>query len=278
MTNLIVGFFKIALIIASPFITILILQKGWFFKFRTFDKMKPIPKETFYKPRSWFKLLFYDFPKQWALDLINYDPNEFREFGLHLIAGEQGTGKTIFVTWFLMELQKQYPKLKIRTNYNFALEDGPIEKWQDLVMFNNGIYGQVDVLDEIQNWFSSLQSKDFPPEMLSEISQQRKQHKMIIGTGQVFNRMAKPIREQVKFLYEPTTYFGVLTIVRKYKPNLDEHASVKKMKLVKLFIIVQNKELRENFDTYKKIVDLSKGGFYDRNWKDNDVVVNVPGT
>ena len=82
-------------------------------------------------------------------------------------------------------------------------------------MEQNGIYGEIDVLDEIQNWFNSLQSKDFPPEMLTEITQQRKQTKMILGTSQVFSRLAKPIREQTYMLYEPTTLFWLFNICKK---------------------------------------------------------------
>ena len=121
----------------------------------------------------------------------------------------------------LLRYQKMYPKLKIKTNYYYEFENAHIGHWKDVVNGTNGIYGEIDVLDEIQNWFNSLQSKDFPPEMLTEITQQRKQTKMIIGTSQVFSRIAKPIREQTYMLYEPSTLFGCITFVRKYDITTD---------------------------------------------------------
>lgn len=125
-------------------------------------------------------------PFQIVEDMYNRQDYEFTENGLHLIVGEQGSGKTITLVYLLMKYKKQFPNMKIRTNMNYLYEDGHIESWRDLVFINNGIYGQIDVLDEIQNWFNSLESKDFPVEMFSEISQQRKQRKAIFGTSQVW--------------------------------------------------------------------------------------------
>ncbi len=112
-------------------------------------------------------------------------------------------------------------------------------------MEQNGIYGEIDVLDEIQNWFNSLQSKDFPPEMLTEITQQRKQTKMILGTSQVFSRLAKPIREQTYMLYEPTTLFGCLTFVRKYEIETNADGLADNKKYRGCFFFIQNEELRK---------------------------------
>ena len=135
---------------------------------------------------SILKRIVIDFPRQFVLDAFNRDPDNFREYGVHIIAGKQGSGKSITLTYMLLRYQQMYPKLKIKTNYYYEFENAHIGHWKDVVNGTNGIYGEIDVLDEIQNWFNSLQSKDFPVEMLTEITQQRKQTKMIIGTSQVF--------------------------------------------------------------------------------------------
>lgn len=144
---------------------------------------------------------------------------------------------------------------------NYLHQDGEINHWKELVQNDNGIYGQVEVLDEIQTWFSSLQSKDFPPEMITEISQQRKQRKMIIGTAQVFSRIAKPIREQTTFVYLPVTMFGCFTWVRVSKPRYwdDEKQTFKHY--IKHYFFIHTKEVRDAFDTYKKIEKYKADGF-----------------
>ena len=205
--------------------------------------------------------LFVKLPQRMALDRLTLDPNIFKPFGLWLICGKQGCGKTMLLTYMLRKYQHIYPRLKVKTNYNYTFEDGQIDHWRDLIDSNNGIYGEIDVIDEIHSWFSSLQSKDFPPEMLSDVSQQRKQRKLIIGTAQVFTRCAKPIREQTYRVFEPHTLFGCLTVVRELIPQLDDAGNVIKYHLVRFFCFVHDEELRNSYDTFKRIQNLAASGF-----------------
>lgn len=223
-------------------------------------KMAKLPKKI-----SAFKRLFVLFPRQIVNDLFNRQDYEFLENGFHLFVGEQGSGKTITLVYMLLQMQKKYPKMLVRTNMGYKYENGTINSWKDLVFKNNGIYGQIDVIDEVQNWFNSLQSKDFPPEMFSEITQQRKQRKCIYGTSQVWGRVAKPIREQVAFVYKPCTIFGCLTIVRKFKPNVDDEGTIDKLEPRGMFFFIHNAEIRNAFDTYKKIQVQSLKGYKSEN-------------
>lgn len=219
-------------------------------------KRAKLPKKI-----SIFKRLFILFPRQIVNDMFSRQDYEFFESGFHLFVGEQGSGKTITLVYMLLQMQKKYPKMQVRTNMGYKYENGVINSWKDLVFKNNGIYGQIDVIDEVQNWFNSLQSKDFPPEMFSEITQQRKQRKCIYGTSQVWGRVAKPIREQVTYVYTPCTILGCLTIVRKFKPNVDDEGTIDKLESRGMFFFIHNKEIRNAFDTYKKIQVQSLKGF-----------------
>lgn len=236
----------------------------WFCYYRLVKKMEFPRSISEYKPIGLFKRLFYQFPKMFWLDRFNRIPGEFQEYGLHLICGEQGSGKTTSVVDLLMNRwKKQYPLLKVYTNLDYKYEDGPITHWKDLLSDerSNGKYGVVNVIDEIQSWFSSLQSKDFPPEMLGEISQQRKQRKCIVGTAQVFGRVAKPIREQTSFVYLPFTIAGCLTVVRVSKPIYYDEQTFTFKKFIKTFFFVHTPKLRNAFDTYKRIEKYANEGF-----------------
>ena len=46
-----------------------------------------------------------------------------------------------------------------------------------------------------------------------EVSQQRKQRKHIVGTSQVYMRMAKPLREQIKMLFFVRIFFTVYNLI-----------------------------------------------------------------
>lgn len=264
--------FKWVLILLSPLITavlLVLLNSFGFFLFYRFIKKMPVPKRSQPLPKKQGVLyrLFWAFPRQLMIDFFERNPDEFREYGLHMIVGEQGSGKTTALVERLIWLQKEYPLAKVRTNMGYSEEMAPLEHWKDLVHNDNGIFGQIEVLDEIQTWFSSLQSKDFPPEMLTEISQQRKQRKMIFGTAQVFGRIAKPIREQTTFVYLPITFFGALTWVRVSKPRYYDEEKQRFKHYIRHYFFVHNKQIREAFDTYKKIEKYKSEGFKEENFR-----------
>lgn len=262
--------FKMILIILSPVLIIVTIDAILVLLHIIMEIKKGkkiIKSESKYKKTSIFKKIIIQFPKQLALDIVNRNPNHFREYGLHMFCGEQGCGKTVAVVEMLHRMKEIYPKVKIRTNMGYKYEDEPIYSWRQLVKNENGEFGQIEVIDEIQAWFSSMESKDFPPEMLTEISQQRKQRKMIVGTAQVFSRIAKPIREQTTFVYIPMTILGCLTIVRKTKPQYwDDEKQVFK-RYIGTYFFVHTDKIREAYDTYKKIERYSKKGFKVPEWR-----------
>ena len=238
-------------------------------------------KEGKYKLRPLFLRLFIDLPKIFVYDFMTRDPDAFPDYGVHIIAGKQGCGKTLTMTYLLREYQKKYPKLKVKSNYCYSNEDYPIMHWKDIIDSDNGIYGEVDAIDELQNWFSSMQSKDFPPEMLQEVTQQRKQRKIILGTSQVFNRLSKQLREQTYLLYEPHTFLGCFTLVVKFEPVIKaDSATTTEKKFRGCFCFVHTQELRDSYDTYKKIQRIAEEGFVPNPLTSSDnsssVVVNFP--
>ena len=224
-------------------------------------KKEHIPKKGEWKKSSIFKRLTWEFPIQFIDDIRNSQDYEFKEYGVHIVCGEQGSGKTTTVVYLLNKWRKLYPELKVSSNMDYLHEVSPITHWKDVVNSNNGVLGKVEVIDEIQTWFSSNQSKDFPPEMLQEVSQQRKQRKAIIGTAQVFSRMSKPLREQTHFVYLPMTLFGCITIVRKSHVKYWNDEKQTFSRYTGYFMFVHNKEIRDAFDTYKKIEKYSQDGF-----------------
>ena len=218
-----------------------------------------------YKPRNIFLKVFYDFPVRLVEDWFNYNPDDFNYYyGFWLFAGEQGSGKSIAMAEFLRRIKQQYPKCVVRSNIDISFQDSRIDSAEDLVFNNNGSWGQVEAIDEIQNWFNSSESRSFPPELIQEICQQRKQFKMIVGTSQCFNRVALPLRQQVNYLCKPMTIFGAFTIVRVYKPQVAEDGTIKHLRRYKTYCFVHDEELRNSYDTREKVKRLSLKGFKPR--------------
>ena len=245
--------------LVAPFI----ISTAFWWLYYVVIKKKPIIKNELgkYKEHSKLRRLFIDFPQRLALDRIETDPNTFKEYGMHLVCGEQGSGKTTCCAYLARKMKKQYPKLKIRSNFECKIQDFPLTDWKQLTLDTNGIYGELDIIDEVQNWFSSNASKNFPPDMLTVITQQRKVRRCILATSQIFTRVAKPIRENTYLMYYPFTIAGAITFVRVYRPVLDSEGYLTEKKLKKFFFFVHDKELRELFDSYKTICSLAESGF-----------------
>ncbi len=213
------------------------------------------------KKHSIFKRLFIDLPKRISDDMYERDPEQFAYKGLVIFEGRQGNGKTIAMIEFARNMQKEFPKAKCLSNLNYKYQDEELNDWTKLVDYTNDKYGVIAILDETQNWFSSNQSKDFPPEMLEVITQNRKNKRIILGTAQNFYLLAKAIRSQATEVRRCTTLFGALTIVRRVEPILNSEGNVTEWKHRGMYFFVHDKKLRESYDTYYVIESLRKSGF-----------------
>lgn len=217
------------------------------------------------KKQSFLKRLLIDFPRRLVKDMLTRDPYEFKETGIILFCGPQGSGKTIAMCEYLQRLKRKYPKALIHANLNLTFKDGNIKGIKDILNVNNGKYGVIKVLDEIQTELSCKDSGNVPYELLAELCQQRKQRSLIAGTAQVFSRVTKELREQVSYVYVPRTIFNCLTIVKRSRPDFYDMEKQKFTRYDKTYFFVHTDELRNCYDTYQKIERYKKSGFIPRN-------------
>ena len=213
------------------------------------------------KESSFLKKFFFEIPRAYINDIFDRDPDFFPYQGLVIYTGRQGQGKTISMVRDMMRMQEEYPLCKCITNLCYSREDCALSNWKQLISYKNGIYGVIVGMDEIQNWFSSKQSKDFPPEMFEVVTQNRKNRRVILATTQNFYQPAKDIRAQCSEVRKCATFLGVFTIVHCVRPVLDPNGDVKEWKHIRFYCFVHTKEIRESYDTYKVIESLAKSGF-----------------
>lgn len=209
------------------------------------------------KPTNIFRLIKYNH------DFYKANPTYFRPDGLVVFVGPQGSGKTLSAVNYVYKLLELYPYALLVTN--LELRDYPVdgkkvfyfENAEDLQKYSNGKNGVIFLIDEIQLYFNSLESKNINPEVMVQISQQRKQRKHIVCTSQVFGRMAKPLREQ----------FDVVILCQKWPFGLQRNRLVDrdsiegdnstgtnlKGKVRKTFWYFKSPDMFGRYDTYKVI-------------------------
>ena len=191
---------------------------------------------------------------------------EFDQYGITLFVGDQGSGKSMAMTEELERLRVQFPKALIVTNYGYIHEHKQFNDWNDFFDIRNGVEGVIFAIDEIQNEFHSKAWKNFPEELLGEITQQRKQKVKIFATAQVWEDVVVQLRRQTLFVAECSTLAKRWTRVRCYKRSdydrLKNTVSGRE-KIVKVYSrsFIQNDYIRSLYDTEKKIERLSRTRF-----------------
>lgn len=187
---------------------------------------------------------------KWRLSFKKESLTHLNTFGACVFCGPQGSGKTLSAVQYVERLFEYCPRAILVTNvaltsypFNAYMTDNgdiryisddrycgqdyiglyygekdfkkPVLQYEGLDMLtklHNGKYGVIYLIDEFHLEMNSLESKNIPIEIMTEISQQRKQKIHIVGTSQVAMRLAKPLREQIANLVICKNYFSVLQV------------------------------------------------------------------
>ncbi len=191
-------------------------------------------------------------------------PEYFDLEGLLVFCGPQGSGKTLSAVQYCRKVLERYPACKFVTNVNIeglpeeteVIEYDGIDTLSDV---SNGYAGVLYLIDEIHLEFNSLESKSISIEEMTEFAQQRKQRKHIVGTSQVFMRMAKPLREQIKRVVLCENYFGLVQHNREIDGiTATEVDGQLQAQVVGNYWWLHTPDLYGSYDTYAKMKRYKK--------------------
>ena len=193
------------------------------------------------------------------LDFRREHPEYFDPEGILIFCGSQGSGKTLSAVQYVKKVCKEYPQCILVTNVDIkGLPDQTqvveYDGLDTLKNIENGYAGVIYFIDEIHLELNSLESKNIDMDTIVELSQQRKQRKHIVGTSQVYMRMAKPLREQVKNIILCKNYFKYFqfnTLIDGFE-SVEENGKLK-ASVVKKFFWLHSPELYGCYDTYAKM-------------------------
>lgn len=157
------------------------------------------------------------------------------------------------------EYKKNHTKKEIlKIAYNFYLNDNRVFEFSnsdDLSRYSNDEFGVIYLIDEIQLYFNSLDSKNINPDVMVQISQQRKQRKHIVATSQVFGRMAKPLREQFSSVIVCKNFLGFIQFNRlidrdSISDTADTTSTTIEGQVKKRFLWFHSPKMYGKYDTY----------------------------
>lgn len=203
------------------------------------------------------------------IDVLRYkiqfaanNPDYFYPSGIWVFCGAQGSGKTLSAVQSLKKMLADYPKALICSNIEIKGLDReiiPFTDYEQLSSLSNGINGVIFFLDEIHVLWNSLESKDIPISEMACFCQMRKNRRVIIGTSQVYHRIAKPIREQLQYLIDCKNFLSCIQFNTVLDPSdFIERNGVIESKVVKKQIWFHSPSLYNSYDTLFKITKAER--------------------
>lgn len=186
-------------------------------------------------------------------------PEYFEPEGLLIFCGEQGSGKTLSAVQYVRKLCYAFPDAILCSNVHIVglppttkvVEYDGLDCIKNL---ENGYAGVIYFIDEIHLEFNSLESKNIDIEIMIEVAQQRKQRKHIVGTTQVYGRLAKPFREQIRNVVLCENWFKILQANRLIDGSKSTEVDGKLVtETSKLFLWFHSPKLYDSYDTYAKM-------------------------
>lgn len=244
---------------------------------------------------------------KWRLSYKKETITHLNTFGAAVFCGPQGSGKTLSAVQYVENLCEISPRSILVTNvalksypYNaYMADNGDIRYIKDdrycgqdyiglyynsegyetpviqydgldmLTQLHNGKYGVIYLIDEFHLELNSLESKNIPIEIMTEISQQRKQKIHIVGTSQVAMRLAKPLREQLSNIVICKNYANFLQVNKMAEGESITEKDGKMVADVKAqTIFIHDPKYYEEYDTFAKMKR------YTKLWKNSNKGVN----
>lgn len=219
-------------------------------------------KEFFTGPKNPFNIARC---MSFNIKFLRDNPDYFDPDGIWCFCGSQGSGKTLSAVQTLLAVASAYPKAVICSNLVVKGLDRdivPFTDYSQISELTNGINGVIFLIDEVQSVWNCIESRDIPITELATLCQNRKDRRLVLCTSQVYGRVAKPIREQYKYVilcHNILKYIQFNTVVDPcsgdYTSEDDGHFQGE---IIKKSLFFHSPEAYQCYDTLNKIERMQR--------------------
>lgn len=216
------------------------------------------------------KIYFDSFKYKW----VKPEKNQFPT-GSRVYKSYQGGGKTLSMTFYAFQIQKQFPDCIIYSNilinglnnYHYIENDNVLRQ---ALEHRNGKNGVLVLLDEAHLYFGK--KSGIPLDVLTAISQQRKDRRRLVFSSQIWEELDISLRKQVKEIVDCRILFNCIqfnTIYDGETLSYDKLSSQYVAKKIGSEIFKHSKKLYDSYSTYQKIFNNSQ---YSRTYNPTPIV------
>ncbi|MDO5434484.1 zonular occludens toxin domain-containing protein [Eubacterium sp.] len=230
-------------------------QSGLYAKYRLLRFIKRLSEKD-------IKIIYFSFLRWLLVDILR--GRKPRSFGIYQFVGMPGQGKTLSMVAHMERFRKSMSDKKspyvIATNFHYINQTYKVENWVDMVRIARQCYKDkipcLLAIDEIHLIWDSSDWKNFPPEMLSLLSFNRKYSLQFICSAQIYERIPKKIRDIANYTVICKNLLGADRMFRNYyfeKENYEAQFEGKrsKCKFIKEFIACDS--LYSLYDTLAQV-------------------------
>lgn len=201
------------------------------------------------------KIYWKTFSKKWVPPKKGQFPT-----GSRVYKGFQGSGKTLSMVKYAIDLSKAYPNCEVFSNFIIkGIENfNYIENDEDLkyaLGLRNGTDGVLVLLDEAHLYFGKKSGISL--DVLTAISQQRKDRRRIVFSSQIWEELDISLRKQVKEIVNCRCIGGMIqvnTISDGETLSYDKLTGEYVARKIRTEIFKHNIELYNSYDTLQKII------------------------
>lgn len=201
------------------------------------------------------RIYWRTFSKKWVPPKRGQFPT-----GSRVYKGYQGSGKTLSMAKYALDVSKAYPNCEVFSNFiikgidnfNLILSDDDLK---DALALRNGTDGVLVLLDEAHLYFGKKSGISL--DVLTAISQQRKDRRRIVFSSQIWEELDISLRKQVKEIVSCRCLFGFIqinTLSDGESLSYDKLAGEYVAKKIRTEIFKHNLDLYNCYDTYQKII------------------------
>lgn len=198
------------------------------------------------------------------------DPKNQFPTGSRVYTGFQGSGKTLSMVNYSFTIRKQFPNCKIYSNiklngidYEHITNDIPGRATLSRALNERvGARGVLVLLDEAHLYFGK--KSGIPLEVLTSISQQRKDRRKLVFSSQIWEELDISLRKQVKEVVSCKRFLNMEINVVHNGETLayDKQQGSYTCRKLYTYVYKLNNKYYNRYDTYQKIISTDTNENY----------------
>ena len=180
-------------------------------------------------------------------------------FGNALVCGFQGSGKTFFAVFWVLQQLKENPTYKLKTNIKSLKIDKEFDYFSSIdEIYYDDCQFTIYIIDEVSRRYDKTSKTD--KQFYAFLQQSRKMHRIVLLITQELKEVPMWLRRPLRFIYTtsriPFTSLFKTTLSDAQNGILNKDTLEWEYPILGSFIYKRTKDIASKYDTFEAIPSL----------------------